>query len=228
MMTCEQIKSWMMDYIYEELSSEQKPLFEAHLSQCAACRAELAGLQQTAAVLAEWSEADAVAISPIRLNRPSWWQRLQESWLTQAPGWAAGLAVAAMLLLFLLAAFNTRISSTEGRWQIHMSLRAQPPAPALPEGAIVMTRQDLLDLEQRRWQAIQAYVAQSEVKQQKEMTQAISRLARAVQAQRTQDLQLVGKGFAVMGEETAQRFELTDQMLTQVLRLASSEPESMP
>lgn len=227
MMTCEQINSWMMDYIYEGLSGEQKPLFEAHLSQCAACRAELAGLQQTANVLAEWSEADAAAASPIQFSRPPWWQRLQESWLAPAPGWAAGLAVAAMLLLFLLAAFNTQISNTEGRWQIRMSLHAQPPAPALPEGAIVMTRQDLLAMEQGRWQAIQAYVAQSEIKQQKELTQAISRLARAVQAQRTQDLQLVGKGFAVMGEETAQRFQLTDQMLTEVLRLASGEQEPM-
>ena len=38
MMSCEQIKSWMMDYLYEELSDLQKPLFEEHMQRCADCR----------------------------------------------------------------------------------------------------------------------------------------------------------------------------------------------
>jgi|GEM_PF-621067 len=228
MITCEQVKSWMMDYLYEELSDQQKPLFENHLQDCAACRAELAGLQQTSATLAKWSETELAFSMPVPAGSISWWQRLQENWLLPVPRWATGFAMAAALILFLLAAFNTQVSRAGGQWQIRMSLRAQPAAPALPEGAVVLSREDLLALEQGRWLAIQAYVQESELKQQKEWSYAMSRLIQAVQAQRKQDLRLVSQGLENIGEETAQRFQFTDQMLAQVIRLASAEQNTIP
>ena len=227
MMTCEQIKSWMMDYLYEELSDLQKPLFEEHLQRCPDCRKVLSELQETSATLAKWPEAELAFSLPIPLSRSSWWQRWQEQGRFTAPRWAMGLAMAAMLILVLLAAVNTQVSNSDGHWQISMSLHARPAAPALPEGSVILSRQDLVTLEQERWRAIQAYVQQSELKQQKEWSQAMSRLAQAVQAQRNQDLQLVSRGLEAMGEETAQRFQLTDYMLAEVLRFASAEQNNM-
>jgi hypothetical protein len=226
MITCEQIKSWMMDFMYEELSDQQKPLFEGHLHDCAACRAELAELQQTSAALAEWSEAEpafSFAVPPGRISR---WERLRENWLFPVPRWAAGFAMAAMLIFFLLAAFNTQVSNAGGHWEIRMSLHAQPAAPVLPEGSIILSRQDLLTLEQERWLAIQAYMQQSDLKQQREWSNALTQLARAVQTQRNQDMRLVSRGLVAMGEETAQRFQLTDQVLAEVIRFASADQNS--
>ena len=133
----------------------------------------------------------------------------------------------AMLILVLLAALNTQVANSDGHWQISMSLHARPAVPALPEGSIILSREDMLTLEQERWRAIQAYLQQSELKQQQEWSQAISRLAQAVQVQRNQDLQLVSRGLEAIGEETAQRFQLTDYMIAEVLRFASAEQNSV-
>jgi hypothetical protein len=230
MMTCEQIKSWMMDSIYEELSEQQKPLFEEHLRSCSACRKELSELRQTSATLAKWPEAEPAFSIALQRGRLTWRQRFKNSWLGDAfavPRWAAGFAMAAVVLLFLLAAFNTQLSSTGGHWQVRMSLHEQPAVPVVPEGSIIMSRQDLLDLEQERWKAIQAYMQQSESKQRKEWSYAMSQLAQAVQAQRSQDLHLVSKGLQAVGKETAQRLQITDQVLAEVLRLASADQTKM-
>jgi hypothetical protein len=222
MLNCVQIKNLMMDYLYGELSELDKPLFEEHLQSCADCQKELQALQETTGILAQWQDGEA-ALPLTAIPKKNRWKKglLQEYWPLYRPAYI--FSMAAMLLLFLLAAFNTRISSENGRWQLSMSLFPQKDKPSLPEGSVVLSKQDLLAIEQDRWKLIQAFVQQSEMQQRREWTAALSHVAQTVQQQRHQDLQIVSRGLEAVGQETAQRLQLTDQVLAEVLRLTSTE-----
>ncbi len=50
-MNCNDIKNLLADYLGSELESAERTQFESHLSTCAPCRAEVAGLREVQSVL---------------------------------------------------------------------------------------------------------------------------------------------------------------------------------
>jgi hypothetical protein len=86
----------ILGYLHDELDPAAREAFGAHLDQCAACRAELAGFEATRGHLAAWTVPDARTASPgLRLVTPSAAPRRWPAW---------GLAAAATLVLGLSAA----------------------------------------------------------------------------------------------------------------------------
>ena len=90
----------LLDYLYDELSADERKAFEIHLNGCGACRSELAALGDTRNALALWSPPDPELGFRIVRNeeqaaprRPFW---------NFSPQW--GLAAAAVLLLSIGAA----------------------------------------------------------------------------------------------------------------------------
>jgi anti-sigma factor RsiW len=90
----------LLDYLYNELSAEDRKAFEIHLNGCGACRGELAALGDTRHALALWSPPDPELGFRIVRNedtpaprRPFW---------NFSPQW--GFAAAAVLLLSIGAA----------------------------------------------------------------------------------------------------------------------------
>ena len=57
-------------YAVDALDPEEKAQFEEHLGSCAACRAEVASLRETTALLAETAEADPPPALRDRLPAP--------------------------------------------------------------------------------------------------------------------------------------------------------------
>ncbi len=91
-MNCNDIKNLLADYLGHELGSADRSRFESHLSTCAPCRAEVAGLRQVQSAL-----TDAPDISIEQADQQS--RCLQ---IRRRPAWPmrtmlAGLRYAAML-----------------------------------------------------------------------------------------------------------------------------------
>jgi hypothetical protein len=86
----------ILGYLYDELDPTARQAFEAHLSACGTCRAEVTGLEAARGHLASWVVPDARAASPgLRLVAPADAPRRWPAW---------GLAAAATLVLGLSAA----------------------------------------------------------------------------------------------------------------------------
>ncbi len=91
-MNCNDIKNLLADFLGDELESSARTQFESHLSTCASCRAEVAGLRQVQSAL-----TDAPDISIEQADQRS---RCLE--IRRRPAWPmrtvfAGLRYAAML-----------------------------------------------------------------------------------------------------------------------------------
>ncbi|MDZ7375477.1 MAG: zf-HC2 domain-containing protein [candidate division KSB1 bacterium] len=132
-MNCEQSRSLMMDYLYDELADEDRQLLEAHVTNCRSCHQELAALRQTSAILQQWEDADPdfhlVMVAP----KISFMERLKE--LLSVPRrrlarFALGAALALMIAFIVLAIANTEISYRSGEFSFRISLlpRAVPPS----------------------------------------------------------------------------------------------------
>ncbi len=52
-MNCNDIKNLLADYLGDELESAERTQFESHVSTCAPCRAEVAGLRQVQSALTD-------------------------------------------------------------------------------------------------------------------------------------------------------------------------------
>ncbi len=224
MIGCEDVKLWMVEQLYDEIDERRANLLKEHFRSCPACRAEWEALQQTTDIMSEW-QAPAMNAGPVFIpTRLSWWSDAKRRLLT-GPGSGRRLALslaAAVLVLFVsLAVFNTRITYSDGKWQMETGLTK--PESTLPSGAIVLTRQEFMDMEQRHLQLLQTVIAQSEDRQQKQWSAALTQVLKSIDKKRTQDLHLVSLGMEELQLQTASRLALTDQVLNEMVKYAYSE-----
>jgi Putative zinc-finger len=90
----------LLDYLYDELSADERKAFEIHLHDCSACRSELAALGSTRHALALWSPPDPEL--GFRIIRKGETPPARRAFWRISPQW--GLAAAAVLLLSVGAA----------------------------------------------------------------------------------------------------------------------------
>ena len=90
----------LLDYLYDELSADERKAFEIHVHDCSACRSELAALGSTRHALALWSPPDPEL--GFRIVRKEETPPPRRAFWNIAPQW--GLAAAAVLLLSVGAA----------------------------------------------------------------------------------------------------------------------------
>ncbi len=97
-MNCNDIKNLLADYLGDELESEERTQFESHVSTCAPCRTEVAGLRE---VQSELTDAPDISIEladqrsrclEIR-RRPAWPMRTVFAGLRYAAMLAFGLGL---------------------------------------------------------------------------------------------------------------------------------------
>src|SRR5215210_7627513 len=92
-------KDLLIAFLYDELAPGERRAFESHLSSCAECRGELAGLRTTRGQIAQWAPPHPeLAFSIVRGGAaPAAPARFRIS-----PAW--GLAAAALLVMAVSAA----------------------------------------------------------------------------------------------------------------------------
>jgi anti-sigma factor RsiW len=156
----------LIAYLYDDIDAATRTAFEAHVSSCAACRAELDGLRRVRRQLAAWVEPVDSRHSTVNAvdrqryprlsaleSRPSTVDSRKTSWLPDVPAWAQ---VAAAILIVGVAA---GIANLDIRYDANgLSIRtgwSTPSAAATRTDnaantvANTVTRAELVALEQR-------------------------------------------------------------------------------
>jgi hypothetical protein len=161
----------LIAYLYDDIDAATRATFEAHVSSCAACRAELDGLGGVRRQLAAWAEPVDSRRSTVNTvdrhqyprlstldSRVSTLDSRKTSWLPDVPAWAQ---VAAAVLIAGVAA---GIANLDVRYDANgLSIRtgwskpfdspkgevAQAKSAADPARTETVTRAELVALEQR-------------------------------------------------------------------------------
>ena len=224
-MKCDDTKLLLMDFLYDEIEPGAEKLLRTHLEICAGCRGEYEALQRTSVMLQAWKDEEPSQSFVFVEQRSSWLEALKGVLFpAHAPLWgrlAFGLGVAAVTMLVLSAALNLEINYDEGRFSYKTSL-----APRQQNELTVEARSQLVEELQRENSELIARLMQAGYEQQRtELDRKLVSLATELNRQRQNDLMLVGRGLEEVQQRAATRFDQTNQMLNQLIRVANPPRE---
>lgn len=224
-MNCNQIQPLFMDFLYDEISDDDRQMVQAHLSDCDSCQRELDSLRQTSQLLQQWEEVDPDFNVVMVTEKVSWLSRLK-GWVTKLlprpKKIAYGLAYSFVGVLLVLAVANTEISYRQGEFNIRMGLFSKPtPLQATDNLA---TQQLLERLQKDNYILMSSLIQQSETRQRKEIASALIQLRQDVERQRVEDLSLVGFGLDNVEKNTVRQMRKTDNSLNELIRLINAQP----
>lgn len=133
---CGRVRTELAGLVYDEPAPDARAVLSAHLAGCAACRDELAALEDTRRMLARWETpspledpralARAIVQRAERERAPLGASPAPRGRLTRFTAMASATAAAA---LFLLALFGTHASLEGGRLELSFGLPGSRPVP---------------------------------------------------------------------------------------------------
>ena len=235
----------LVGYLYGECEQAERAAVEAHLATCPACERELEAMRGLRVGMGAWEPPEmALGFQIVRTSetpRPQARWRLSPAWLTAAAATlilAAGAALANLELriddngVTVLTGWQrpdttqTIRSGSDGelpwsadlvalehtlRSEIARQTRTQAAAttPASTAGSS--------DEGDRVLRRVQALIAESEQRHQRELALRVAQVAREVEAQRQADLLEIQQGFGelagVTGAEVARQRELMNYLI---------------
>lgn len=218
-MKCNDLKPLFMDFVYDEISDEDRQLLMAHLSTCESCQREMESLKQTSHILQQWEDVDPdfnvvmVTEKESRLNRLTVGVRRL---LPKKKKIAYGFAYLAVAVFLLLAIANTQISYRRGEFDLRMGLFSKPSSRQNADR--YLTREFVEQLQQENYYLMTSLIEQTEAKQRKEMASAILQLRQDFERKRLEDLNLVGVGLNNIEQQTIRQLRKTDNSLNELIR----------
>lgn len=237
-MKCDISKEMLIGYFYKDLDAIEQKRIESHLPRCQNCREELQKLSQTKEILQTWPEETpepgAVFVPP----KVSRWKSLFPL-QSNALGWRRvrfGLAAGCLAVLLLLSLLNFELSYSQGNFSMKLSLLPRPKNESRSiTGPVDSLKTPVTQRQFKQWQnqterLVRQMVRTSESRQQQQLKLALSEFANDMDLKRRSDLQLVGQGLEVLQlsnedrfEKAEQRFRYTDEILQQIITLASMQ-----
>lgn len=223
-MNCSELKPLFVDFIYDEISDEDRQLFEAHLAHCESCQQQLAALQNTSHVLQRWEDVDPDFNVVMVSEKVSWFTQVKERVRQLFPrpakfGYAVAYAVVGVLLLLAIA--NTEISYRQGEFKMSMGLFSRSVTPKQAENAL--TQEFIDQWRKENYYLMSSLIQQSEERQRKERTSEILRLRQDLAQQRIEDLNLVGLGLDNIEQNTFRQLKRTDTNLNELMQLINAQ-----
>jgi anti-sigma factor RsiW len=236
----------LVAYIYDECSPSEREAIATHVSICARCAAEVASLQATRTELVAWTPPETelgfrLPVDPPTSNviRPAGW------WRQPLPAWAQAAAAA---LIFTTGA---GLGALRGTTREPVGANRPPTAASQPGAAAApVSPQDLAALEQRlrgemqqlrpaaaatvraaesgasglTLQQVRALIAESEQRQQRELTLRTAEVIRDFDTQRRGDLARIQQTMGRLEGTTTAEVEQQRQTLNYLLRVSQRQP----
>ena len=218
MTKCEQIRTLMMDYLYDELSKNDREAFIAHLDQCNECREEVESLKVTSGILQQWGEVESdIRLIAVKERSSSFatFKKFLGNGLFRPKKLAFGFGCAFLAVFLLLALANTEISVNNGNFNMRMSFFERPEQQVNSD--IANSSQLLQELVRENFQLTSSLIEQSEAKQRQELVYVLSSFKKDIDQQRYQDLSMIQYGFRDMQKNT---YRQIDNTINKIIRPA--------
>lgn len=242
-------KELLVSFVYDELSAIERERFRAHLTSCAECRDEVAGLRTTQRHLASWTPPEPdLGFRIIRNSAPVATPR------RVAPLWGLGLAAAAVLVL----AAGAALANIDMRYDANgLVLRTGWHRTAAPSTAGAVTtaagvtavewkqQAEILERRVRQLetslstvaarpaesadpaviQRVNQLVDESENRQQRLLAARLSQLTRDIDARRKVDLQVIDQGFMRLQNTSGAELRQSLDRMQRMYRATAYQPK---
>lgn len=220
-MNCEQIRALMMDYLYDELSKEDREEFILHLDQCDECREEMESLKSTSGILQQWGEVkDDIRVIAVKEKSSSSgkFREFFSSGVFMPKKVAVGFACAFTAIFLLLALANTEISINNGNFNMRMGFfnHTEQRTSTGIAGSIPLVE----ELVRENFQLTRSLIAESEDKQRRELAYVLSSFKKDIDQQRYQDLNLIKYGFEDIQKNTYKQMRQIDNTINELIQPA--------
>lgn len=236
-MTEKEIKNLFMDYLYDEMTDEQKKEFEKKLDDNPELQKEFEELQSTSEMLRsvpmETPSHKLVMIASGRdQNQKEEIQKLSDRHiLKRYPGLTTVLAAAACLLIILMGAAFTGLNIGQTDQGFYLTFGEQPvPQPdTLQQGMSEEEVRDMIEqIRQENSILLASMIEQVQEQQNEQLEEAINVLTNYYDQRRQQDLRLISQGIAQLEEDTYTRLRQTDQTLGDLIYALSYSQTQFP
>lgn len=216
-------RSLFMDYLYDEISEEEKLKLETYLQEKPELRKELQQLQETRSILQKMPEADPaqklLVMEPRNRTFGQWWQDAKNLWPESFLGKTAFAAAAALiLLLFVGSVAQLHIDTSGNGVAISMGY-----SPTINQGISSAQAEALVNQIREENAAMLADYAEAINQQNQEQLQKV---VNHFQEQRMNDLQLVDQTLDDLQQNTNYRLRQTNEYLGQVLQTVSAQDQN--
>lgn len=230
-MSDQEINYLLMDYLYDEMSDEQKKKFEKELEKNPELKKELDELQSNReliqAVPMETPSHKLVMMAPGENQKTGPKDTSNKNILKRFPGLITVLAAAACLLMILVGAAFTDLNIGQTEQGFYLTF-GEPPAPQsepAQQGLSEQEVRDMLDqIRQENSLLLASMIEQVQEQQNQQLEEAINVLTDYYDQQRRQDLRLISEGIAELEEDTYTRLRQTDQTLGDLIYALSYSP----
>lgn len=208
-------RSLFMDYLYDEISAEDKTRLKTYLDDNPHLQKELEKLQQTRNLLQQLpaSEPDRklLVMEPRKRSFGQWWDEARNL-LPQSTWGKTGFAIAASLLFLLLigSVAKVHIASTETGYSLSLGYQ-----PVVNEGLSARQAEALITQIRSENAAMLDKYAQ-ELHQQN--SDQLQQLIRYVDQQRMQDLQLIDQNLNRFQQANNYRWQEANRFFGEVLQ----------
>lgn len=220
-MNCEQIRTLIIDYLYNELSKEDRKAFNIHLDKCRECTEEVESLKTTSGILRNWKDVESDIRVVLVKEKSFSFSKFKEiiiNPMLRPKRLAVGFTCAFLALFLFLALANTEISVSNGNFSMRMSLFDQREQQNRSDPA--NSSQLVEELVRENFQLTRSLIEQSEIRQRQELAYVLSSFKKDIDQQRYQDLNLIRYGFDDLQKNTYRQMRQIDSTLNEFIRPA--------
>lgn len=209
-----------MDYLYDEMSDEQKKEFEKKLEENPGLKKEFEELRSTSemlqAVPVETPSLKLVMMAPEGDQKEKTKESSNRNFLKKYPGLTTVLAAAACLLIILMGAAFTglNVGQTEQGFYLTFGEAPDPQPEVIQQGLSEEEVRDMINqIRQENSILLASMIEQVQEQQNEQLEEAINVLTDYYDQRRQQDLRLISQGIAQLEEDTYHRLRQTDETL---------------
>ena len=206
-MQCKDIQSFMIEDLYNEISSKNKKILQEHLIGCETCSADYHELKSTTETLKLWKDEKSETIGlPQNITKPKTSKRLFYR-----------IATIAASILLILSVINFRFTFNNNGLDISFNLFGlssgtdQVAANIIENGSQVEQLQLMVEM-----------ITASNDRQKQEMVILLTDFYQAIEMRRQADLKVISSGMETLRSTSNQRIEETEQTMQSLIQYTGS------
>ncbi len=212
-MKCEKYKIMLMDYIYDEISNEDKKQFELHLEDCDSCKADLKAFKTTSNVLNAWEDKDPDLNLTFSSNSKSWFSDFFETFKTIKL--ARGLAYTFGFILIFLSLSNMKIQIQDGNFSMEMGLFN---LNSRVDTDLYVTKTELESAKMENLALVTKMLTDYSEKDRIQTVALLDNYYNSVEKDRNKEMKLVTNALEHIYSDTEQRFNKTEKAMNDLVR----------